>query len=337
MTAPSLRTSVVLATCWLSSLFVPFVAEAQTVVKNARIGYLVLDLASDDGRRNRDAFLQGLRGLGYVEGRNLAIHYGDANGKPERFPTLAAQLVAQKPDLIVAAGGTLAALAAKSATPTIPIVFAVVGDPVRDGLVKSLARPGGNATGNSLVLQLVDKLLELLQQAAPDVKNIALLMKRDAAPDETIQTYIDAAHNGARVLGLRVEVVWANGPEEFERAFAQMARARSDAVAVVSTPVFSAARRQLVALAEKNRLPTIFSLGDFVEAGGLMSYGPDVRDLFRRTAVYADKILKGAKASDLPVEQPTKFELAINLKTAKALGRTIPAALISRADRVIEE
>jgi putative tryptophan/tyrosine transport system substrate-binding protein len=333
----NLPKSMVLITCLLSGLLAPLLVQAQSAAKVARVGYLALDLGADDSRRNRDAFVEALRGLGYIEGRNLLIDYRDAKGKPERFPSLAAELLVLKPDVIVTAGGTLAALAAKRATPTVPIVFAGVGDPVRDGLVKSLARPGTNVTGNSLVLQLVGKLLELLQQAAPEVRNVALLMKRDAAPDETIKTYIDAAHTGARALGLRVEVVWANGPEEFERAFAQIRSARLGAVAVVSTPVFTAARRNLVELAAKNQLPTIFSLADFVEAGGLMSYGPDLRDVFRRTAVYVDKILKGARASDLPVEQPTKFELVINLKTAKALGRTIPPALLARADRIIEK
>jgi len=310
--------------------------EAQPIAKIARIGYLGVDLASDDPR-TREAFLQGLRGLGYVEGRNVLIEYRDAKGKPERFPALAAELVALKVDVIVTAGGTLAALAAKRATTTIPVVFAGVGDPVADGLVTSLARPGGNLTGLSLVLQLVDKLLELLKQAVPEVSRVALLLKPDAAPDRTIKDYLQAAEAAAQALGVRLQVVEARGPEDFDRAFSDMARARAGALAVLATPVFNSARRPLVDLAAKNRLPTVFSLSDYVDAGGLISYGPDRRDLFRRVATYVDRILKGAKPGDLPVEQPTKFELVINLKTAKALGLTIPQSVLARADRVIEK
>jgi putative ABC transport system substrate-binding protein len=314
----------------------PLAAEAQQAAKIARIGYLAFNLAAGDPRI-REAFLQGLRDLGYVEGRNLLIEYRDAAGKTERFPALAAELVALKVDVIVAGGGTLAALAAKQATTTLPIVFAAVGNPVAEGLVTSLARPGGNVTGLSLVQQeLVGKSLELLKQAVPEVSRVALLLKPDAMPDRAKKDRLNAADVAARALGVRLQVVEARGPEDFDRAFSDMTRARAGALAVLATPVFDSERRRLVDLAAKNRLPTVYSYRSYVEAGGLMSYGPDLADSFRRAATYVDKILKGAKPGDLPVEQPTKFELVINLKTAKALGLTIPQSLLERADEVIQ-
>jgi putative ABC transport system substrate-binding protein len=316
-------------------LAAPLTAEAQPPDRIARIGCLGIDLAADPA--NRDVFLQSLRALGYVEGRNLAIEYRDAKGKPERFPALAAELAALKVDVIVTFGGTAAALGAKQATRIIPIVFLAVGDPVPDGLVASLARPGGNVTGLSLAApELVGKWLELLKQAVPGVNRTALLLKRDAAPDPTIQAYLKAGEGAASSLGMQLQVVEARGPEDFDRAFADMSKARAGALAVVSTPVFNSARRRLVEQAARNRLPSVYSLRMYVDAGGLMSYGPDVREMARRGAAYVDKILKGAKPADLPVEQPTKFELVINLKTAKALGLTIPPSLLGRADEVVQ-
>ena len=235
----------------------------------------------------------------------------------------------------MAGGGTLGAQAAKDATGTIPIVFPLVGDPVADGLVNSLARPGGNLTGSSLLLQTVDKLLELLQQAVPGISRVALLFKPDASPRGT-KDYLDAAERAARTLGLRLQLVEARHPDDFDRAFSEMMRAHAEALVVLATPVFATASRRLADLAIKTRLPTMFSLREFVRAGGLMSYGPDRAQLFRRAATYVDQILKGAKPADLPVQQPTKFELVINLKTARALGLTIPQALLQRADQVIE-
>jgi ABC-type uncharacterized transport system substrate-binding protein len=317
-------------------LAAPLAAEAQQADKMARIGYLAFNLAAGDPRI-REAFLQGLRDLGYVEGRNLLIEYRDAAGKTERFPALAAELVALKVDVIVAGGGTLAALAAKQATTTLPIVFAAVGNPVAEGLVTSLARPGGNVTGLSLVQQeLVGKSLELLKQAVPEVSRVALLLKPDAMPDRAKKDRLNAADVAARALGVRLQVVEARGPEDFDRAFSDMTRARAGALAVLATPVFDSERRHLVDLAAKNRLPTVYSYRLYVEAGGLMSYGPDLADSFRRAATYVDKILKGAKPADLPIEQPTKFELVINLKTAKTLGLTIPQSLLLRADEIIQ-
>jgi len=320
----------------LGLLAAPLPAMSQPAPKAARIGYLVINVAAGDPRE-REAFLQGLRDLGYVEGRNLTIEYRDAQGKPERFPALAAELVALKVDVIVAGGGTAGAMAAKRATTTLPVVFIGVGDPVKDGLVASLAQPGGNVTGLSMASpDLVGKWIELLKQAVPGVSRIAFLMKPDAMPERTRQDYLKAADTAGRALGVHMQVVEARGPKEFEGAFSTMTRERAGALAVLATPVFSTERGRLADLALKHRLPTMFSLRNFVEAGGLMSYGANTRDLSRRAAGYVGKILKGAKPAELPVEQPTKFELVINLKTARALGLTIPPSLLGRADEVIE-
>ena len=325
-----------LLTSLVAALTAPLSGEAQPADKVARIGYLALNLAAGDPR-NREAFLQGLRDLGYVERRNLLIDYRDAGGKPERFPALAAELVALKVDVIVTAGGTAAALAAKQATTTLPIVFAAVGDPVAEGLVTSLGRPGGNVSGLSVTSpELIVKSLELLKQAVPGVSRVALLLKPDSMPDRARKDRLEAAAGAAKTLGVRLQVVEARGPEDFDRAFSDMTRARADALQVATTPVFESQRRRLVDLAAQNRLPTVYAFKSWVEDGGLMSYGPDIFDLYRRAATYVDKILKGARPGDLPVEQPTKFELAINLKTAKTLGLTIPASLLLRADQVIE-
>jgi putative ABC transport system substrate-binding protein len=313
------------------------IAEAQQATRMARVGYVSLNRVEADPRVT-EGFFRGLRGLGYVEGKNLVIEWRDAGGKPERFPALTAELVALKVDVIVVGGGTLGALAAKGATSTIPIVFGAVGDPVREGLVASLARPGGNITGLSPISQeLVGKSLELLTQAVPGVNRVAFLLKPDAMPDDARKDRLKAANDAARALGVQLQVVEARAAEDFERAFSQMARSRAGALAVLATPVFDNERRRLVALAAQNRLPTMYSYRVYVEAGGLMSYGPDIADLFRRAAGYVDKILKGAKPGDLPVEQATKFELVINLKTAKALGLTIPQSFLARADHVIEK
>jgi len=313
----------------------PLAVEAQHAGRNARIGYLSLNLAA--ASRNREAFLQGLRELGYAEGRNLLIEYRDAGGKPERFPALATELVALKLDVIVSAGGTLAALAAKQATTTLPIVFTGVGDPVEERLVASLARPGGNVTGLSVVSwELVGKSLELLKRAVPGLSTVAFLLKPDAMPDGARKDRVKAAEVTARALGVRLHFVEARSPDDFDRAFADMARVRAVAAYIAVTPMFEIHRRRLVDLATKNRLPTVYSFRGWTEDGGLMSYGPDIADMHRRTANYVDKILKGAKPGDLPIEQPTKFELVINLKTAKALALTIPPSLLARADQVIE-
>lgn len=317
-------------------LTAPLVAKAQQADKVARVGWLGLDLKGGDPRA-REAFRQGLRELGYVEGKNLLIEYRDAERKPERFPSLAAELIGSKVDVILTSGGTAAALAAKQATTTIPIVFGAVGNPVDEGLVGSLARPGGNITGSAVSSpEMTTKSLEMLKQVIPGASRVALLLKPDSMPDHTRHERLKTWNLVAEALGLKLQVVEARVPKDFDRAFAEMTRGRAQAVSVVPTPLFDSARQPLVDLAAKHRLPAIYTFRPYVELGGLMSYGPDIPHLFRRAAGYVDKILKGAKPADLPVELPTQFELAINLKTAKALGLTIPLSLRQRADHVIE-
>jgi putative ABC transport system substrate-binding protein len=319
----------------LGGLFSPVAAEAQQAAKIARIGLLANNPAASP--HLTEAFLQGLRDLGYVEGRNVVIEYRNAEGKFERFPALAAELVALKVDVIVASG-TPAALAAKQATRTLPIVFAAAGDPVTDGLVTSLARPGGNVTGLSMLItpELVGKRLEQLKQAVPGVTRVAVLWQPGAFPERTETDILKGADVAAQALGVRLQFVEARGAADFDRAFSEMTRARAGALAVLPSAMLFTDRRRLVDLAAKNRLPAGYSSREFVDAGGLMSYGANLADVFRRAAVYVDKILKGAKPGDLPVEQPTKFELVINLKAAKALGLTIPQSVLGRADQVVE-
>ena len=298
----------------------PLALEAQPTAKIARIGYLAIDQAASP--HLREAFLQELRDLGYIEGRNLVIEYRSAEGKSEQLPALAAELVALKVDVIVAPS-TVAAQAAKQATRTLPIVSVAI--PVTSGLVTSLARPGGNVTGLSFFSpELVGKCLEQLKLAVPAVSRVAALWQPGGQGEPTEKEMLKAAEVAARALGVRLQFVEARGPENFDRAFSEMTRARAGALTVLPSNMFISERRRLVDLAAKNRLPAVYPWREFVDAGGLMSYGLNVADLFRRAATYVDKILKGAKPADLPVEQPTKFELVINLKTAKVLGLTIP-------------
>jgi len=314
------------ATAW------PITARAQQKSMPV-IGFL----GNDRGAPAVPGFSQGLRELGYTEGRNILIEYRWAEGKPERFPVLAAELVALKVDVIMSAGGTLGALAAKRATTTLPIVFGAAGDPVAEGLVTSLARPGGNVTGLSAVTtELVGKLLELLKQAVPGVSLVAHLWKPDSMPDRAKEVRLKEADISARALGVQPQFIEARGPDEFARAFSDMTSARAGALTVLPSAMFLREHRRLVDLAAKNRLPAVYTEREFVDAGGLMSYGANFPDLFRRAATYVDKILKGAKPGDLPVEQPTKFELVINLKTAKDLGLTIPPSVLARADDLIQ-
>jgi len=316
-------------------LAAPLAAEAQQAAKIARIGYLAPNPGADP--HVKEAFRQGLRDLGYVEGRNVVIEYRDAEGKSERLPALAAELVALKVDVIVAPASTLAVLAAKQATRTLPIVFIGTADPVASGLVTSLARPGGNVTGlSNLAPELVGKWLERLTQAVPGVSRVAALWQPGILGERTEKDMLTRAEVAVRALGVRLQFVEARGPEDFERAFSDISRARADALTVLPSSMFNSERRRLVDLAAKHRLPAVYQWRHFVDAGGLMSYGPNRPDWYRRAATYEDKILKGAKPADLPVEQPTKFELVINLKTAKALGLTIPQSLLLRADEVIQ-
>jgi putative ABC transport system substrate-binding protein len=316
-------------------LAAPLAAGAQQAAKVARIGYLSPNLAADP--IVQEAFGQGLRDLGYVEGRNLVIEHRDAEGKLERLPALAAELVALKVDVIVVPTSTLAVLAAKQATRTLPIVFIGTADPVASGLVMSLARPGGNVTGlSNLAPELVAKWLELLKQAVPGVSRVAALWQPGILGERTEKDMLTRAEVAAQALGVRLQIVEARGLENFDRAFSDMTRARADALTVLPSSMFNNERRRLVDLAAKNRLPAVYQWRHFADAGGLMSYGPNRPEWYRRAATYVDKILKGAKPGDLPVEQPTKFELVINLKTAKALGLTIPQSVLGRADEVIQ-
>ena len=312
----------------------PIAVGAQQAAKLARIGYLSPNLATNP--HMNEAFLQGLRDVGYVEGRNLVIEYRDAEGKPERLPALAAELVSLKVDVIVV-GSTIAALAAKQATRTLPIVVAAAGDPVTSGLIASLARPGGNVTGLSLLApELIGKRLELLNQIVPRGSLIAVLWQPNVYGERMDKDMVKEAEVAARALGLRLQFVEARGPPDIDRAFSDMTTARAGALTVLPSGMFIAERQRLAGLSEKHRLPTVYQSRDSVDAGGLMSYGPNFADLFRRAATYVDKVLKGAKPGDLPVEQPTKVELVINLKTAKALGLNIPPTLLAQADEVIE-
>jgi ABC-type uncharacterized transport system substrate-binding protein len=282
-----------------------------------------------------DAFRQRLRELGWVEGQNIVIDYRYAEGRVDRLPDLAAELVRLKVDLIVASAGTQAATAAKNATETIPIVMIYVRDPVGTGLIASLARPGGNVTGvsGSAGLELFAKQLELLKETVPKIRRVAILSNPDNAYHQLAIREVNVA---ARSLGVQLQLLEARGPNEFDGAFAAMAKERVGALLVLSDAIFGSHRTRLADLAARSRLPAAFGVRDDVEAGGLMSYGPSILDSYRQAATYVDRILRGAKPADLPVERPTKFELVINLKTAKALGLTLPPSLLQRADQIIE-
>jgi putative ABC transport system substrate-binding protein len=318
-------------------LAAPFAAEAQQAGKVARIGFLVTgSLESREARAILDAFRQGLRERGYVEGQNIVIEYRSADGKIERLPGLAIELVRLKVDLIIA-GNTPMARAAQQATTSIPIVGSVMGDPVGDGLVASLARPGGNITGLTFLgPELVPKRLGLLKEALPRVSRVAALWHPGSFGDRTIRDMLKETEAAARTLGVQLQLVEVRGPDDFDRAFSTMTKERTEALVQVPSTMLFNERRNIVALVTKHRLPSMFHAREFVELGGLISYGASITDLYRRAATYVDKILKGARPADLPVEQPTKFELVINLKTAKALGLTIPQSLLLRADEVIQ-
>jgi ABC-type uncharacterized transport system substrate-binding protein len=311
----------------LSALYAS--AEAQQAKKIPRIGLLVP--SSSDFTR-KDAFLQGLRDLGYVEGKNIAIEYRYTEGELNRLPDLAAELVRLNVDVIVTAAIS-SVRAAKKATATIPIVFASVGDAVDSGLVSSLARPGGNATGLTFLAPELDgKRLELLKEAFPKITKVAFLWRMPAARADPFKE----AEAVAKTLGLRLQSVGVRGPDDFESAFKAAKSGGADALIVISNPLSNTYRARIVDLAAKNRLPGIYPSTDFVEDGGLMSYGADILDNWRRAATYVDKILKGAKPADLPVEQPKKFQFVINLKAANQIGLTFPPNVLARADKVIK-
>ena len=313
-------------------LVVSLHSYAQPQGKVWRIG--ILETVSPElNAANLDAFQQGLRELGYVEGRNFVIEYRSADGRSERFPSLAAELVGLKVDLIVTRG-TPASLAAKRATRTIPVVMANAGEPVETGLVISLARPGGNVTGlSSLTVRLEAKRLGLLRELVPGIARIAALYNMSSPANPPQWKEIETA---ARSLSVQPQLLDVRKPEDFGPAFDAATRQRADGLIVGQEGLLQANRKLIVQLAAEHRLPAIYRSKEFIEVGGLMAYGPSYPDLYRRAATYVDKILKGAKPGDLPVEQPTKFELIINLKTAKTLAITIPQSLLLRADEVIQ-
>jgi ABC-type uncharacterized transport system substrate-binding protein len=314
----------------LSILVAPLAAEAQPPTPVYRIGYLLGTTRAQEPAL--EAFLEGMRALGYVEGQNLVMEYRAAEGQYDRLPALAAELV-RLPVAVLLAAITPAALAARDATTTIPIVMAGVGDPVGIGLVASLARPGGNVTGlTSLQSELPGKELEFLKAVLPTVSRVAVLWN-PANPAAALAA--PGAEVAAQRLGVQLHFVEARGPDTFDGAFAAMTQAHVGALLVMGDRLFVEHRRRLAELAVMSHLPTMHNIRPFVEAGGLMAYGPSPSDIRRRAAVYVDKILKGTKPADLPVEQPTTYELIINLKTAQALGLTIPPAVLFQATEVI--
>jgi putative tryptophan/tyrosine transport system substrate-binding protein len=316
-----------------SLLAAPLAAAAQQAGKVYRIGVLMNKASDPAESRQWQGLWLGLRERGWIQGENILVELREAEGNSSRVPDLAADLVRRKMDLIVTRGSLFTG-AVKAATSSIPIVFIAHADPVGSGHVASLARPGGNITGLAILqTELGAKGLEILRSVGPTVTRIAVLWHPgtpSAAPG------LKALEEPARRLRLELQPVGARGPAELEGAFAAMARARAQGVIVLATPIFFGERQRLGELAIAHRLPTMFQIRDYAEAGGLMSYGGDLADLYRRAAILVDKILKGAKPGDIPIEQPTKFELIINLKTAKALGLTIPQSLLQRADQVIE-
>jgi putative tryptophan/tyrosine transport system substrate-binding protein len=317
-------------TAVLSLLVAPAATRAQQA-KVWRIGVLLVGLSrAEDPPR---AFQEGLRELGYVEGKNIAIEWRDAAGSYDRLVGLAAELVRLKVDVIVTES-TVATRAAKQATTATPIVMTNIADPVGSGLVTSLARPGGNITGLTVMSpELAAKRLELLKEAVSKVARVAVLWNPGTPFSKTMLNEVEGA---APSLRLRLQSIAVRGPDELEHAFSTATRGRADALFVIDDPMFGAARMRLLDLGARSRLPATYGTRVYVNAGGLMSYGPNWADLFRRAAGFVDKILKGAKPADLPVEQPVRFELVINLKTAKALGLTIPQSVLLRADEVIK-
>jgi putative tryptophan/tyrosine transport system substrate-binding protein len=315
-------------------LAAPLAVEAQQTTGTPQVGFLSPSSLSDPRTaRYFQALVQGLRELGYVERQNIAIEPRWAEGKYDRLPGLAVELVRLKATVIVTYGGA-ATKAVRQATETIPIVMAVVQDAVSTELVSTLARPGGNITGlSSMATELVGKQLEILKEVVPKVSRVALL-GNPAQPGHTPQ--VRQAQGTARALGVGLQLLEARDPSEIDKAFAAITTERTGAIIVLPDSMLLDHRTRIADLAVRRRLPMLSALRDNAEAGGLIAYGPSVFEMFRRSATYVDKILKGAKPAELPVEQPTKFELVINLKTAKALGLTIPQSLLARADEVIQ-
>ena len=307
----------------------PLPLAAQPTARRPRLGILIFSNPQTDP--NTESFRRGMRDLGYVEGRNFEIEYRSAEGKPERFAELSAELVQLKPEVLFALGGDVTPSLSK-ATQTIPIVYAMSADPVKLGLAASLARPGGNATGVTFLSdELAAKRLEILKEAAPRISRVAFVWNPDHADNE-----LDGARRAAAAHAIELQSLEVRGAGDLDRAFAAATQAGVDAVYVVSSRHTVANLRRIVDFATTNRLPLAGGWGTWAQAGGLISYGPNVDGMIRGAASYVDKILKGAKPGELPIQQPTRFELLVNLKTAKALGLTIPEAFLLRADKVIE-
>ena len=305
--------------------------QAQQPKRIPRIGAL-LSGSPSNAEHYVDAFRHGLRELGYVERQTIAVEYLWAGGRSDRFDEMAAKLVRDKVDVFLV-WGTTAVTAAKHATTTIPIVFVAVGDPVGSGIIASLARPDGNVTGlSTLGTDVAGKRLELLKEIKPRIARVAVLRN---PVNPVSAAMLNETQVAARAVGVQLQAVEVRDPAEFENAFSAISRGRADALSVLGDPVFLSYRMQISDLAAKHRIPAIYWDSQFVETQGLMSYGVSIADLFRRAATYVDKILKGAKPAELPVEQPMKFELVINLKAAKQIGLTIPPNVLARADRVI--
>ena len=320
-----------LLTSLAGALVAPLAAEGQQAGKVPTIGFL-LNQSEALGAGPLGALRQGLQELGYIDGRNIAIVPRYADGKLERLPALVKELIEMKPDVIVTAGPQ-AGRALKQATDTLPVVMAVISDPVAEGLVQSLARPGGNITGIAFQnTELTVKRLELLKQVIPKATRIAVLV------DSTFGRSggVPELQVAARSLGLELQTLEVRGPADFNAAFRSARNARAEGLVVLASPLLNAHRKSLLDHAARSRLPATYEFQSFVEDGGLMSYGPNSIDMYRRSGTYVDKILKGAKPGDLPVEQAARFDLVINLKTAKALGLTIPPSVLARADQVIE-
>src|SRR4051794_31092981 len=315
----------------------PHAVPAQPSNKVARIGYLsTRSIEAADSAVMLDALRQGLNERGYVEGQNITIEVRGVDGQIERFPTRAKELVGLKLDVIVASN-SLAARAVQQVTSTIPIVVPVMGDPVGDGLVVSLARPGRNITGLTFLgPALVPKRLGLLKEAVPTVKRVATLWHPAAYGERTMADMMQQTAEAARTLDFQLQFVAVGGPDELDDAFSRIAGERVDALLVFPSPMLFTERRRIADLALKHRLPSMAMGTEFVQLGGLMSYGASISDLHYRAAAFVDQILNGAKPADLPVQVPTKFEFAINLKTAKALGLTVPLTLQAQADEVVE-
>jgi len=310
----------------------PFTARAQQAGKVWRVGMLDTTSAALNVK-NLDAFRAGLRALGYVEGQNLIIDYRSFDGRIDRLPQLAAELVKLKCDVLVTRG-TPPALAAKRAAGGLPIVMAAIGEPIESGMVESLARPGGNVTGlSAFVTQLTQKRIEPLKELVPGMKRIGAL---DNITNLSVPAQWDETQLAAQTLGLEALMFDVRKPEDIAPSFEAMTAKRVDALAVGNDSVVIASRAQITELAAKQKLPAIYASREYVDVGGLIAYAAHYPDLYRRAAAYVDKIFKGAKPADLPVEQPTKLEIVINLKAAKALGLTVPPTLLARADEVIE-